>query len=56
MLIEFGLFFGKDRLTAQDQKDTDWQFKNKPWLAIGLGYSILSKSDKSKNQDAANNK
>jgi hypothetical protein len=52
---QFGLFFGKDRLTAQDQKETDWQFKNKPWIALGLGYSILSKSDKSKNQGPATN-
>ena len=46
--FQFGLFVGRDRLSANDFRRSDWEYNRKPWISLGLGYQILSKEDRAK--------
>lgn len=45
---QFGIFYGFDRLSSNDYKNTQWIYNRKPWFSIGIGYQIFSKDNKSK--------
>lgn len=53
--FQFGLFVGKDRLSANDFRRSDWEYNRKPWISLGLGYQILSKEDRSKAKSEGTN-
>jgi hypothetical protein len=38
--FQVGILLGVDRISNPNQ--TDWLYQGKPWLSIGLGYSLLS--------------
>lgn len=46
--VQFGIFVGWDLLSSKEQ--TNWVYDKKPWLSVGLGYSIFNKSAKSNKQ------
>lgn len=54
--FQFGLFVGKDRLSANDFRRSDWEYNRKPWISLGLGYQILSKEDRTKPKSEGTNK
>lgn len=39
--VQAGIFSGIDMISYKEQ--TQWMYNRKPWLSIGLGYTILSK-------------
>jgi hypothetical protein len=50
-MIEFsnaqvGIFTGIDMLSSNNSNFDSYIYKNKPWISIGLGYSIFSASSK----------
>lgn len=51
--VQIGIFAGIDCLSARE--NTNWIYNKKPWLSIGLGYNILSKSSEQKNIKEGNN-
>lgn len=53
--FQFGLFVGKDRLSANDFRRSDWEYNHKPWISLGLGYQILSKEDRTKPKSEGTN-
>ena len=53
--FQFGVFVGRDKLSANDAKNTGWIYNNKPWISFGLGYQILTASDKNKDTKAGKN-
>ena len=52
--FQFGIFYGVDKLSANDFRNTTWIYNKKPWLSLGLGYQILSSGDKNKNKNPGN--
>lgn len=40
--VQIGIFSGLDYISKKE--NLDWRYQGKPWLSIGLGYSILSRS------------
>ena len=44
--VQIGAFIGKDLINNNDYYQ--WQYHKKTWYSIGLGYSILSRPDKSR--------
>ncbi len=52
--FQFGFFIGKDRLSINDTKNTEWIYNNKPWIAFGIGYQIFSANSKNKNTSNKN--
>jgi hypothetical protein len=38
--FQIGLLFGTDLISNPNQND--WAYQGKPWLSIGLGYSLLT--------------
>jgi hypothetical protein len=51
VMIEFGnaqvgIFTGIDMLSSSNSSFDTYIYKNKPWISIGLGYSIFSASSK----------
>lgn len=50
--VQLGLFRGRDRISSTS--GYCWTYNNKPWWSIGIGYSILSRPAKRK-QNAPNN-
>jgi hypothetical protein len=53
--FQFGLFYGWDRLSANDHKRTQWEYHRKPWVSLGIGLQILSKEEKGKNKNEGTN-
>lgn len=53
--FQFGIFYGFDRLSSNDYKNTQWIYNRKPWISIGIGYQIFSKDNKSKKTQEGNN-
>lgn len=49
--FQFGAFGGLDFISGPNKND--WKHQNKPWLAVGLGYNLLS-SEKSGETNARN--
>jgi hypothetical protein len=48
--VQVGVFFGWDRLGRLNNAEYGWIYQGKPWVSIGLGYSIFAadnKTDKS---------
>ncbi len=43
--FQFGLFYGKDRLTKNDAETTDWIYNNKNWISIGIGYQLFKSNN-----------
>lgn len=54
--FQFGLFYGKDRLSKNDFENSNWIYNNKPWLSIGIGYQLFSSNKVSSNSTQGNNK
>ena len=52
---QFGIFYGFDRLSSNDYKNTQWIYNRKPWISIGIGYQIFSKENKAKKTQEGNN-
>ena len=52
---QFGFFYGFDRLSANDFKNSQWIYNRKPWVSIGIGYQIFSKDNKSKKTQEGKN-
>lgn len=48
---QIGAFLGYDHISKL--ADTNWQFHGKPWLSIGVGYSIFSSGKKDSQSTAA---
>jgi hypothetical protein len=53
LMIEFGnaqvgVFTGIDMLSSNNSNFDSYIYKNKPWISIGLGYSIFSASSSKK--------
>ena len=47
IVLEFGkarlgIFTGFDFLSIDHQQQSEWIYKNKPWLSFGVGYSLFS--------------
>lgn len=38
--FQIGLMYGADRISNPNQ--SDWRYQGKPWLSLGLGYTLLS--------------
>jgi hypothetical protein len=51
--VQIGVFSGYDNIS--ENSGYKWNYQNKPWLSIGLGYSILSRNGNSKKQSVGNN-
>jgi hypothetical protein len=49
--IQIGAFLGWDVLSRVNQLQYGWIYQQKPWISIGIGYSIFS-SDKTSSSDA----
>ncbi|MBE9465493.1 hypothetical protein ACFP1I_22350 [Dyadobacter subterraneus] len=43
--VQAGLFFGTDLLSKINQERFGWKHQGKPWISIGIGYSIFSKQE-----------
>jgi hypothetical protein len=43
--FQVGIMYGVDRISQPNQ--TDWAYQGKPWLSIGLGYTLLSAAPQS---------
>ena len=53
--VQLGIFLGFDKLSRINQEEFGWHYQGKPWLSIGLGYSIFStKSSSDVNQPKQN--
>ncbi len=46
--VQLGIFIGWDRISRLNHDRFDWDYQNKPWLSIGLGYSIFGSADEKK--------
>ncbi len=44
--IQIGLFVGFDFLNRETQAHYGWEYQAKPWISVGFGYAIFSKSSK----------
>lgn len=53
--FQFGLFYGWDRLSANDFTRTNWEYQRKPWISLGIGLQILSKEEKTKSKEEGKN-
>lgn len=47
--VQVGIFLGLDRINRINQLEFDWIYQSKPWISIGLGYTIFSQEKPSKN-------
>lgn len=47
--VQVGLFTGIDYIS--DNSATNWNYHGKPWVSLGLGYTILTRQSKSKSKE-----
>lgn len=50
-----GIMLGWDFLSARDQKNYQWKYNSKPWLAIGFGLAIFGKQEEQADPSKASN-
>lgn len=51
--VQVGIFSGYDNIS--ENSGYKWNYQNRPWLSVGLGYSILSRNGDAKNGSGGSN-
>ncbi len=51
--VQIGIFSGYDNIS--ENSGYKWNYQNRPWLSVGLGYSILSRNGTAKKESGGSN-
>ena len=50
--VQIGLFYGWDRISNLNNQTYGWNYQGKPWVSLGLGYSIFTTNSSSQQTKA----
>lgn len=51
--VQIGIFSGYDNIS--ENSGYKWNYQNRPWISVGLGYSILSRNGNAKKESGGSN-